>query len=177
MMMLLTGCGSDATELDRGLKLRDKLLDAQGCSFSADISADYGDSVQEFSMDCQGDSRGDISFTVTAPQTIAGITGTVADSGGKLTFDDTALSFPLLADGQVTPVSSPWIFLKTLRSGYMLFAGMEGELLRLSIDDSYADDALRLDIWVDTQDQPVRAEVVCDGRKILSMEIKSFVLL
>ena len=54
-------------------------------------------------MDCQCDSQGDLTFAVTAPETITGITGKVSDAGGKLTFDDTALQFDLMAEEQVTP--------------------------------------------------------------------------
>lgn len=38
--------------------------------------------------------------------------------------------------------------MKTLRSGYITSAGMDGGRLRLTIDDSYEDDALHLDIWL-----------------------------
>ncbi|MFR3326027.1 MAG: hypothetical protein ACLTR8_16550 [Oscillospiraceae bacterium] len=60
-----------------------------------------------FSMDCQCDSQGNLTFAVTAPETITGITGKVSDAGGKLTFDDTALQFDLMAEEQVTPRQRP----------------------------------------------------------------------
>lgn len=174
LVVMLSGCSSGNKELERGMALRDRLLSGQGCSFDAEVTADYGDKLYDFSMACQGDAQGNLSFTVTAPETIAGITGTVSDSGGKLTFDDTALHFELMADDQLSPVSAPWIFLKTLRSGYLTSAGMDGEQLRLTIDDSYEEDALQLDIWLDGNDVPVRAEILYDGRRILSLSIKNF---
>lgn len=175
-LVILSGCSSENRELERGMALRDKLLSSNGCSFDAAITADYGDKLYEFDMACQGDAQGNLSFTVTEPETIAGITGTVSDTGGRLTFDDTALQFNLMADDQLSPVSAPWIFLKTLRSGYLTSAGMEGEALRLTIDDSYEDDALQLDIWVDGNDVPVRAEILYDGRRILSLAVTNFVI-
>ena len=175
-LVMLSGCSSENRELDRGMALRDKLLSGQGCSFDAEVTADYGDKLQEFSMACQGDAQGNLVFTVTAPETIAGITGMVSDTGGKLTFDDTALHFDLMADDQLSPVSAPWVFLKTLRSGYLTSAGMDGEQLRLTIDDSYEEDALQLDIWLDGNDVPARAEILYDGRRILSVSIKNFVI-
>ena len=96
--------------------------------------------------------------------------------GGELTFDGTALSFPLMADGQVTPVSAPWLFVKTLRAGFLSSAGMDGEHLRLCMDDSYRDDALHLDIWLNGEDVPAKAEILYGGRKILSMEVISFTI-
>lgn len=172
-VVLLTGCTGARSEVERGMALRTKLLTAQ-CSFSADVKADYGDKLYTFSMDCQGNEKGELAFTVTQPETISGITGIITRENGRLTFDDKALAIPLLADDQLTPVSAPWIFLKTLRSGYLTSAGMDGERLRLSIDDSYREDALHLDIWLDGEDIPERCEIRYHERKILSLDVKDF---
>jgi len=158
------------------MALRSRLLQATSCNFAVDITADYGQAVYEFSMTCEADARGDVRFAVTAPETIAGITGTVGGDGGKLTFDHTALQFDLMADEQVTPVSAPWILLKTLRGGYLTSAGMEDGCLRLSIDDSYEDEALHLDIWLNGQDVPLRADIVYDGRRIVSLDVRDFTI-
>ncbi len=170
---LLTGCAGAQDHIDRAMALRAKLL-RSGCSFTASITADYGDKVHTFTMDCQGDSQGNLAFTVSSPDSISGITGVIDQEGGKLTFDDAALQFDLLADGQVTPVSAPWILLKTLRGGYLTSAGEEGELLRLTIDDSYEEDALQLDIWLDAGDKPIQADILYDGRRILSLTVSNF---
>ena len=155
------------------MELRVALL-SSGCSFDADITADYGDEVYNFSVTCEGDSDGNLGFTVTAPESIGGITGIIDQTCGKLTFDDTAVTFPLLADGQLSPVSAPWILLKTLRSGYLTAAGMEGEDLRLTIDDSYEEDALGLDVWLNGENQPIRADILYDGCRILAMKVSNF---
>ena len=118
-----------------------------------------------------------MTFTVKEPESIAGITGSVSAQGGKLTFDDTALAFDLLAEGQVTPVTAPWLLVKTLRGGYVTSCGMEEEKLRVSIDDSYREDALRLDIWFDNNNVPNHAEILWANRRILSLEITSFEIL
>lgn len=177
LLLLLTGCSGKNVELEKAMELRAKLLKAESVTFGVDISADYGDTLQLFSMDCRADDRGNIGFTVTAPETISGITGTISDGNGALTFDDTALQFGLLTDEQLSPISAPWIMLKALRSGYLTAAGTEGESIRLTIDDSYEEDALQLDIWLNDQDLPQRAEVLYDGKNILSLVIKSFQIL
>jgi len=159
--------------MDRAMALRSKLL-LQGAEFDAQITADYGDKMYTFSVSCIVDPQGKLYFTVNEPQSIAGIEGTLSSEGGKLTFLDQALAFPELADGQITPVCAPWVLMNTLRSGYLTSCAKEGEGLRLSIDDSYKDDALHLDIWLDGQDAPVRGEILWQGRRILSMEVKNF---
>ena len=125
-------------------------------------------------MDCQCDFHGNLPFAVTEPETIAGITGKVSDAGGKLTFDDTALQFDLMADDQVTPVSAPWILMKTCRAGNIPSAGMDGGRLRLTIDDSYEDDALHLDIWLGEDNRPENAEILYKERRILSLKVTNF---
>ena len=172
-LLLLGGCKGSEAELDRAMALRATLL-ASSVSFDAEITADYGTEVHTFSVYCEGDSQGNLGFRVTAPESIADITGRIHGGEGKLTFRDTALAFPLLAEDQLSPVSSPWIFYQTLRGGYLTSAGMEGDLLRLTIDDSYDQDALTVDVWLDGSDVPIRAEILYDGRRILTLEIENF---
>lgn len=175
-LVFLCGCTNRSKELETGMALRSKLLKASSCTFDAELTADYGDKRFSFSMSCTGDDRGDLTFTVTAPESISGITGTVTQNSGKLTFDGTALQFDLMADGQVSPVSAPWVVLKTLRSGCITSACREDGAVRLSIDDSYEDDALHLDIWLDGEDLPQKADIRYGDRRILSLVIKNFVI-
>ena len=159
------------------MKFRESLLAAQSCSFEAEVTADYGDSLNQFRMGCQSDSSGKTAFVVLAPETIAGIKGNISYSGGELTFDDTALYFDLLTDDQLSPVSAPWIFLKALRSGYITSVCWEESFLRLTVDDSYESDALTLDVWLEEGRVPVRADIFWDNRKILSLTVENFALL
>lgn len=174
VVLLFTGCGGKSQELEQAMGLRARLLASQGCSFDATITADYGDELHTFAMSCESDNRGNVSFSVTAPESIAGITGKVDGEGGKLTFDDKALHFDLMADNQITPVSGPWILMKTLLGGYITSCGMDGEYLRLAVDDSYEDDALHLDIWLNEDDKPVRGEIFFDSRRIVTLELQNF---
>lgn len=171
--LLMSGCGGENPELKRAMDLRAKLL-TSSVSFDAEITADYGSEIHTFSVYCEGDSQGNLGFRVTAPETIADITGRIDNREGKLTYQDTVLAFPLLAEDQLSPVSAPWIFYQTLRGGYLTAAGTEDDLVRLTIDDSYEEDALTVDIWLDAADSPVRAEILYDGRRILTLSIKNF---
>ena len=175
LFLFLSGC-SRTDSLQTGMELRSRLLQSNQCSFSVDIQADSDQEIFEFSMDCIADSKGEIRFTVTAPESISGISGKLSASGGALTFDDMALDFGLFPEGEISPVSAPWIFLNTLRSGNLISACAEEGRTRLSADDSYAEDALRLDIWLE-EGLPVRADILRSGRRILSLDVKSFTIL
>ena len=176
LLALLTGCSGGSDTMDRVVALRSAIL-AKGAEFDAAVTADYGDKTYTFGMHCLLDAQGKLTFTVTAPESISGITGTVSSTGGRLTFDDKALAFHLLADGQVSPVSAPWILMKTLRGGYLTSCALEGGCIRVAIDDSYEEDALHLDIWLDEKDQPKHGEILWQGRRILSLDIENFAFL
>ena len=173
-VIVLTGCSGKNRELEQGLQLRTKLLTGNACQFDAQITADYGDKLHVFSLQCQADKEGAVRFTVTKPESIAGIGGKLTSGDGELSFDGTALHFPLLADNQVTPVSAPWLLLKALRTGYIRSAGSSGGLTQLSLDDSYDEDALHVDIWLNEQNLPVKAEILFRERKILSLDVQNF---
>ena len=177
IMLFLCGCTDDNSELDRVMELRAKLLASDGCTFESDITADYGDKTYSFETECLSNEFGGISFNVKAPETIAGITGTVTAEGGKLTFDGEAIAFELMADGQVTPVSAPWLLIKTLRGGYVTSCGTDGDFLRVSVNDSYEEDSLHLDIWLDGDNTPQRAEIVWKDRRILTLTVENFEIL
>lgn len=171
--IVMCGCGGQEDALSCGLSLREKML-SHGCSFTAEITADYGDKTYAFSMGCTADTDGTLKFIVTAPESIAGISGTITKDAGYLTFDDAALAFPLLADGEASPVSAPWILVNTLRSGYLSSAGMEDSCIRLTIHDSYEEDALQLDIWLDEDEVPIQSDIIWQGRRVLSVTVKDF---
>ena len=79
--ILLSGCSAEENGLDTAMELRAQLLKAETVSFRVDVSADHGDTLDLFSMECSTDREGSVSFTVTAPDTISGITGKI--TGGK----------------------------------------------------------------------------------------------
>lgn len=175
-LLFLCGCTSTDSEMNRVLELRKNILSG-GCSFHVAVTADYTQKIYTFGMKCDADSEGALTFSVTAPETISGITGNISSEGGKLTFDDQALLFEMIADGQITPVSAPWLLVRCLRSGYIKACGNSDNGLHIQIDDSYEENAMHLDIWTDENNLPVRAEIKWQGKRILSMDVENFTIL
>lgn len=161
----------------RGLQLRSRICSALSCSFDAEITADYGDQTHTFSVGCSFDASGNLKFVVQSPETIAGIEGSIDTAGGKLQFDVTALAFPLLADDQLSPISAPWILMKTLRSGFITSAGKVDGYTRLIVDDSFDSDPLTLHIFLDDSNSPTEAEIYWHNRRILTLSICNFQML
>ena len=65
--------------MSRGLAFRERLLQGEECSFEAEITADFGDKLYTFLLNCQGNADGSLSFSVQKPDTISGISGTVKE--------------------------------------------------------------------------------------------------
>ena len=173
MLLTLSGCSGETQEMNRCLSLRERLL-VNGCSFAANLTSDFGDKVFSFSMQCTVNDQGTLRFTVIAPEEISGIGGTIHAGKGELEYEDTILAFPMLAEGELAPVSAPWLLVSSLRGGYLTSCGMDEDILRITVHDSYEEDSLLLDVWVNEDDCPIYAEIFWHGRRVVSMEIKDF---
>lgn len=177
ILLFLTGCGGNDGLADEAMDLRNKLLSGNGCSFDAVVTADYGDRLYTFGMHCRMDKNGTVTFSVTEPETIEGITGTLSEASGKLTFDDKILAFEMLADGQITPVSAPWHMLRALRSGYLRGCGKAGDGLLLMIDDSYMGDNLQANIYLNADTLPDACELYWKERRFMTIAVTNFEIL
>lgn len=176
-VLLLCGCSRGNGEFDRAMSLRTTLLNANGCCFTAKVTADFTDKTYTFIMHCQADRNGNLEFEVVDPDYLSDIGGEIASDGGKLIFDDTALAFDLHSDGLMSPVSAPWVLVRGLRSGYVRYCGQEDQFLRLTVDDSYEEDALMLDIWVGADNKPVQADIYENNQRILTILVSDYQLM
>ena len=93
-----------------------------------------------------------------------------------MTFDDVALAFDLLADGQISPVGAAWVMMQALIGGYITSAGVDGEYTRVSIKDTYDADAMTVDLWLDGQNIPVQGDILWKDRRVLSIKVENFVI-
>lgn len=174
LLFVLSGCSHKNRDMERLIDFRQQITNGDGCTFDAYITADYGEKLYTFVLQCKTDQMGNLYFDVVEPDSITGITGVVSAEKGTLTFDDKVLAFSLLADGHISPVSAPWILMKTLQGGYIKACGKEDALLRAVIDDSYEDDSIQVDVWFDEHTNPVHADFLWKGRRIITMEVKNY---
>ena len=162
------------SNMDTALSLRQRVLSAPGCEFDCEITADYGNIIYSFLVNCKFDDQGALTFGVIEPKSISGISGVISSQGGSLTFDDEVLAFPLMADGYISPISAPWVFMKALRSGYIHSCSASNNGFCIRLHDSYAENSLEMDVWFDENDIPFHSELLWQGRKILSLNVKNF---
>ena len=171
----LFGCGS-RSEMDRALEIRNMISQCENCSFDVRITADYGSKQYIFTMSCEVDSIGNLTFSIKEPESIEGICGKISENGGKLTFSDEALAFPLLADGLITPAGAPWLYMKVLKGGYInSYESRAGEL-HLMFDDSLQQHDLQVEAYFSSDNIPYYGEILWEGRRLITLEVTSFVI-
>ena len=107
--MLLSAC-SAKSPAQPPLTFRTALLQSGGCSFTAAITADYGETAASFTLDCEFSPETGASVTVTEPESIAGIQAQVKDTAASVSYDGMQLGLGSLANGNLAPLAAPYVF-------------------------------------------------------------------
>ena len=175
LCLLLGGCGGRSQGVSPAIAFRASLVQAGGCSFRAELTADYGDYVVPFALDCETEVNGPTHFTVVAPETLAGITAAVDETGGTVTYDGLMMDFGLLANGRLAPAAGPAVVAYCGSSAYLAAGGEEEGRFRATYEKDYEEKMLKVDTWFENG-IPIYAEVCYNGQRILNLTISEFSL-
>ena len=175
LCLLLGGCGGRSQGVSPAIAVRASLVQAGGCSFRAELTADYGDYVVPFALDCETEVNGPTHFTVAAPETLAGITAAVDETGGTVTYDGLMMDFGLLANGRLAPAAGPAVVAYCWSSAYLAAGGEEDGRFRATYEKDYEEKMLKVDTWFENG-IPIYAEVCYNGQRILNLTISEFSL-
>lgn len=154
------------------MDFRQALLE-NGCSFEAEITADFEDYVYSFTLSCEEDSDGSMQMRILAPDTLAGITAQIEGERAKLVFGDTEAAFGTLSGLGISPMAAPAYLAQAWRSGYMQFSGTEDGALHVTYLCGYGEDEIRVDTWF-SDGAPVRADLSCDGHTTVQIDVTDF---
>ena len=94
------GGGSEAEEL--ALTIRGEYLAMTSCAAQAVVTADYGQRVYRYELSAAVNGE-EALFTLTAPETVAGLTARIEEDEGWLEYDGAILETGELAPGGLTP--------------------------------------------------------------------------
>lgn len=178
LLCLLCACAGKRTEnLQAPVDFRASLLQAGGCSLRLEGTADVGDRVCAFGLDCVFRADGSAEMTLCQPETLAGITARVDGGTGSLRYDDVCVTFGLPEDARLSPMAAPASLLKAWLEGCIASAGAEGAGRRVVYEVGWEDDAYRAETVFNAEGLPVRAELALDGRVLCRLEISEFHLL
>lgn len=162
--------------MQNAMALRTALLE-RGCSFTAEISAHLDDGTAEFTLDCTCAPDGTASLCVTDPDSVAGITATVQPGARTASFNDVALDFGLLADGQLAPLAIPQLLYSCWTQEYLREAGKDGERISAVYLSGWGDRELTVEQWLEADGTPVHADLWFGTRNAAEVQIRDFAFL
>ena len=172
---MLLSAGSAKRPAQPPLTFRTALLQSGGCSFTAAITADYGESAASFTLDCVFSPETGASVTVTEPESIAGIQAQVKDTAASVSYDGMQLGLGSLANGNLAPLAAPYVLGQCWAGEYIDSTGTEDGLLRTTYRMGYEEKELVVDTWFSQEPlTPVRAELSFEGRMVLRADISAF---
>jgi len=168
-ILLLASCARNAQSAEElAQEIREELLSASRLIIGADITADYGDRVYNFTIRYAGNAEaGEIS--VLAPEQIAGIVAEVTLENLVLVFDGARLDTGALTRGGLSPVGALPVLISQWQSGSIESVGRE----TLNGVDTVTivtviDESASQKTWFDARTHlPIRAEISENGRMVV----------
>lgn len=171
LLCLLTACGGKETDaLQAPMDFRAELLAQNGCCFTAQITADYGERVWQYTLRCAASPEGTASFEVLAPEAIAGVTAGIDGADGRLRFDGAYVDFGLMADGELSPIAAPLTVFSCWAEQYIASAG--GGCVRY--ESGFGAKQLEVVTLFDEDNLPVKAEIYQQGTLLMTLDISDF---
>ena len=180
MTTLLTGCGqpgvSEAEEL--ALTIRGEYLAMDRCAVQVSVTADYGQRVYQYEL-AAAVSGEETVLTLSAPETVAGLTARITGEDSRLEFDGVSVETGPLDAGGLTPVSALPALQEAAKSGYITACALEEEdtLLRVDCGDPAGSPGSGTEtvLWFDASTHAlVRGEVSVDGFRVVLCEVTQF---
>ena len=180
MMLFLAGCFpakvSPAEEL--ALTIRGEYLEMTACSAHLAVTADYGQRVYQYQMEASVEGE-DMTLTLTAPETVAGMTARFSGEEGTLEYDGVWTETGALDGDGLTPVSAFPALLEAARSGYIIACALEeeGTLLRVDCGDPTGSpgQGREIALWFDASSHAlVKGEISVDGFRVILCQCASF---
>lgn len=171
--LLLCGCTATDLAMNEAIEFRAALVHSGQCSYTAKICADFGETVEEFTLSCRSLADGTTELTILEPQTLAGLTATVTNAGGTVTYDGMAVAFGLLADGALAPAAAPALTVASWSSEYIAYAETLDGSIRVTYEKGYDAAAMQVDTWFENS-LPIYAEVCYNGERVVQMTFADF---
>lgn len=177
LCLLLSACSGTEDAMQPALKLRTGLFEQGGCSYTAAVRADFGNTITEFTADCTFTSDGMTRVEITQPDTISQISAIVSADGATVEFDGILLDFGELAGGHVAPVAGPSILSLCWLNEYIDSAGKEADGVLITYLKGYDSEELTVLTHMTSDGIPYAGEVIYDGTTVLFVTITDFTYL
>ena len=155
MTLLFTGCSGGAQTPQDFTRWQQTLSAASEIRFSAQITGEWSDGTTTFSAEVVRTGEETV-VTVTAPETIEGITVRSTSGSDTLEYDGVILELVPGVTDALSPCGAGSILLEALTRGNLIYAGTAESYLTAAVA---APGGETVTVWRDGDDTPVYAEI------------------
>ena len=172
-LVLLSGCAGGENWEERFSQARQGLAGASELSFTAELTADMGETVFSCTLSCVKDEEG-TEMTVLSPDLAQGVVVRSDDSGKKLSYD--GLELYVGQTGGVTPVGAVPVLTGALLDGYAeSFYAEAYEDTPVLVARIYIDEDTHALFWLEEESlAPLYAELVHVGTAAVRCRFSDF---
>lgn len=168
--LLLTLCACSGNEKESFEDFCGKANDAESICFTASLRAEYSDKTAIFKLGYTQNEDG-IRVTVLEPEIISGISAHVSDDGARLEYDGAILDIGTLSQSGLCPMSALPITVMAMKTAYVDSVWTEDTLTVAKLIPS---DDTEIILWLDDEQTPCNAEIVCDGNSVVFIEFSDW---
>ena len=179
-LVLLTACGGTAAgdpAEELALTIRGEYAALSTWTAQAEITADYGQRVYEYAVAAEFDGA-QTRLTLTAPDTVAGLTAVLTENSGALEFDGLWVETGPLDPEGLTPAAALPALVETARTGYITACRLEEDgLLRVDCGDPESDPGVGTEtaLWFQPDShQLLRGEISREGFRAIRCDFSDF---
>jgi outer membrane lipoprotein-sorting protein len=165
LFLLLAACAAGGGKAEeRALEARTRMISMERCSFTAEISADYGNRTYDFTVTASYQKDGESILSVTKPDSLSGISVTYS----SLSFDGARIETGSLSSQGLSPLSAFPALLAAARTGDIAETGFETlggiEAICFTCRESADGETLEQKLWFDpATGAPLRGEILVNG--------------
>lgn len=173
LLLLCGGCGKKSSAAENIQEQYSRVATAQ---MEAEVTFHAPQEDRSFTLQCAFTPEKS-TVTVTAPETVRGVTATVSGEDLTIAYDGTVLSAG--SAGRFGSVNALPCLLQAIGSGYLLEEGretLEGvDCCRLTLDATAGDTPLKCTVWLDAETLlPRYAEFAADETVVVSAKLLAF---
>lgn len=180
MLLLLTGCGggqkgkTGAEAL--AVEIRGEYMAMTGYSLQAQVNADYGQRVYDFTLSVTNDGE-ETAVVIREPEMLSGVTARIHGEEGTLEYDDLSLETGFLDGESLSPVSALPTLMEAARTQYIDRCTLADGVLEVHCADPEQDSGTgqEVTLWFDAQTHALTGgEISQDGRRVIACKITEF---
>jgi hypothetical protein len=173
-LLLLPGCGEREETMQDSLDaFRQAVTLAEHISFQAALTADYGDTVQSYTLAVDYDGQETV-MEVLEPTLLAGVQARAKGGESSIAYDNVLLAAGALDAQGLTPVSAVPAMLTAMASGYVELLWWEDGYIAARL---YVGDDCACTLWLEPDTlTPVHGEIISGGRRVLSCELTDWTI-